>query len=142
MTRNRIGAILAGVGAALMIALALASTSCGMATPVQAQSQVDFDVDPEITGNSASTLGAVESCYHVVCPSAECSWDGTSTFDDVSDYIIDIVVTNDPPGPYAYVTQLNYDQTTVHIADRTATVRSRSVRRTSEPVRGPPATAP
>ena len=82
-----------------------------------AQGMVNFDIDPETTGNSASTLGTVEQdCYEITCPSAKCTWNGSSTFDGVSDYIIDIVVTGDTQAPVAYDASLNYDNTKVHIA--------------------------
>ncbi|MCJ7510638.1 MAG: hypothetical protein MUP14_07120 [Dehalococcoidia bacterium] len=77
---------------------------------------VSMDIDPEITDNSASTLGTVERCYEVTCPSANCTWDGVSSFDDTSDYNIDIIVTGDTQAPVAYDASLNYDNTKVHIA--------------------------
>ena len=81
----------------------------------QAQGTVDFDIDPEITGNTANTLGTVEDCYEVTCPSANCTWNGSSSFDDVSDYNIDIVVSGDTQAPIAYYASLNFDPTKVHI---------------------------
>ena len=73
-----------------------------------AQGTVNFDVDPEITGNSANTLGIVEQgCYEITCPSANCTWNGSSTFDGVSDYLIDIVVTGDTLAPAAYDAEMN-----------------------------------
>jgi len=82
-----------------------------------AQGTVNFDIDPEITGNDANHLGTVEACYAVACPSANCTWNGSATFDDVSDYIIDIVVTGDTQAPAAYDAALLYDQNIVHVAD-------------------------
>jgi hypothetical protein len=82
----------------------------------QAQGAVNFDIDPEITGNSANTLGTVEGCYAVTCPSANCTWNGSSSFDGVSDYSIDIVVTGDTQAPTMYDVSLNFDSTKVHIA--------------------------
>jgi len=81
----------------------------------QAQGTVDFDIDPEITGNYAATLGTVEDCYEVTCPSANCTWNGSSLFDDASDYNIDIVVSGDTQAPTAYYASLNFDPTKVHI---------------------------
>jgi hypothetical protein len=74
----------------------------------QAQGTVDFDIDPEITGNSATTLGTVEDCVRLNLPSP--------AFDGVSDYSIDIVVTGDTQAPTTYAASLNFDPTKVHIA--------------------------
>jgi hypothetical protein len=83
----------------------------------RAQGAVSFDIDPEITGNGADTLGTVENCYEVTCPSDECTWDGSSSFDDVSDYVIDVVVSGDTQAPSEYRAWLNYDEAKVHVAD-------------------------
>jgi hypothetical protein len=83
---------------------------------VQAQGTVNFDIDPQITGNTTNTLGTVEDCYAVTCPSANCTWNGSSSFDGVSDYNIDIVVTGDTQAPTTYAASLNFDPTKVHIA--------------------------
>jgi len=85
-------------------------------SPTWPGAPVSMDIDPDVTGNTASTLGTVESCYDVTCPSAECAWNGVSSFDNVSDYNIDIVVTGDTQAPVAYDASLNYDNTKVHIA--------------------------
>jgi len=69
---------------------------------------VTFDIDPEITGNAADTLGTIEDCVEIN--------PGALTFDDVSDYIIDIVVFGDTQAPIAYDALLNYDENIVHIA--------------------------
>ena len=87
---------------------------------VSAQGTVNFDIDPEITGNTANTLGTVEQgCYEITCPSPNCTWDGSSTFDGSVDYTIDIVVTGDTQAPRAYDAGLNYDNTKVNIEDPT-----------------------
>ena len=99
----------------LFVAL-LASLTLALPDEAHAQGTVNFDIDPEITGNSASTLGTVENCYAVTCPSAECTWDGSSSFDDVSDYVIDVVVSGDTEAPTNYHASLNYDETKVHVA--------------------------
>jgi len=106
---------------ALAAALAMAPVllgpwALGEQKSVQAQGTVNFDIDPEITGNSASTLGTVEDCYEVTCPSANCTWDGSSSFNNASDYKIDIVVTGDTQAPTDYYASLNFDPTKVHIA--------------------------
>jgi hypothetical protein len=86
---------------------------------------IEMGIDPETTGNTCGpspadcTLGVVEKCYAVTCPSAECTWDGSSTFDGISDYLIDVYI-DDPagsaPAPAGYDAWVNYDQTKVHIA--------------------------
>jgi hypothetical protein len=83
----------------------------------QAQGSVDFDIDPEIAENDADTLGTVEDCHEVTCPSVNCTWNGSSSFDDVSDYEIDIVVSGDTLAPTKYYASLNYDSNKVHIAE-------------------------
>jgi len=103
--------------AAIAVALAMATAFAERAPGAQAQDVVNFDIDPEITGNSADTLGTVERCYAVTCPSAECTWDGSSTFDGTSDYNIDIAVFGDTQAPVKYDAELVYDPTKVHIAD-------------------------
>jgi hypothetical protein len=100
----------------LFVAL-LASLTLALPDEAHAQGTVNFDIDPEITGNSADTLGTVEDCYAVTCPSAECDWDGSSSFDGVSDYVIDVVVTGDTEAPTNYHASLNYDETKVHVAE-------------------------
>jgi hypothetical protein len=109
------------VAGALAVPLAIALGLLGLPAMggqegAHAQGTVNFDIDPEITGNSADTLGTVENCYAVTCPSAECTWDGSSSFDDVSDYVIDVVVTGDAQAPTNYHAPLNYDETKVHVA--------------------------
>ncbi|UCH86928.1 MAG: hypothetical protein JSU97_00495 [Dehalococcoidia bacterium] len=110
------------VAGALIVSLAIALGLLGFLAmggqeSAHAQGTVNFDIDPEITGNSANTLGAVENCYAVTCPSVECTWDGSSSFDDVSDYVIDVVVSGDTQAPVSYDASLNYDETRVHVAE-------------------------
>ena len=102
---------------ALAVALVfLVSWGLNAQETAQAQGTVNFDIDPEATGNSASTLGTVEDCYEVTCPSANCTWDGSSSFDDESEYNIDIVVSGDTQAPTTYYASLSFDPTKVHIA--------------------------
>jgi hypothetical protein len=103
-------------GALAVAMVLLGSWALDAQETAQAQGTVDFDIDPKITGNSASTLGTVEDCYEVTCPSANCTWNGSSPFDDVSDYEIDIVVSGDTQAPTMYDVSLNYDSSKVHIA--------------------------
>jgi hypothetical protein len=110
------------VAGALTVLLAIALGLVGFPAvewqeSAHAQGTVNFDIDPQITGNSAGTLGTVENCYAVTCPSAECDWDGSSSFDGVSDYVIDVVVSGDTQAPIEYRATLNYDEAIVHVAD-------------------------
>ena len=114
MKRVKEGALAAALAIALVL---LGSWAFDAQESAQAQGTVDFDIDPEIAENDADTLGTVEDCYEVTCPSANCTWNGSSSFDDVSDYEIDIVVSGDTQAPTAYDVSLNYDSNKVHIAE-------------------------
>jgi len=102
--------IFGAVGAALVLVLVLAGTSYKGADVAYADAGViNFDIDPDTAGNSASTLGPVEGCVEITVPSP--------AFDGVADYDIDIIVTGDtgagePAGtghtPNAYDASLNY----------------------------------
>jgi len=103
---------------ALAVALViLGSWALDAKETAQAQGVVNFDIDPEIAGNDADSLGAVEGCYEVTCPSVNCTWNGSSSFDDVSDYNIDIVVSGGTQAPTLYDVSLNFDSNKVHIAE-------------------------
>jgi hypothetical protein len=120
--------------AALVAALALlAFSAVGEHDSALAQGlPLVMGIDPEITGNTCGpstppadgcTLGPIEECYEVACPSAECTWDpGVNDFDGTSDYVIDVYI-DDPAGsalaPTAYNAWVYYDQNIVHIADGT-----------------------
>jgi hypothetical protein len=93
------------VGAALATALAITLAALGLWAvggheSAVAQGTVNFDVDPETTGNSADTLGTIEDCVRLDIPSP--------SFDDVSDYNVDIVVYGDTQAPIAYDVSLTY----------------------------------
>jgi len=103
-------------GALAVAMVLLGSWALDAQESAQAQGTVDFDIDPEIAGNDADSLGTVEDCYEVTCPSANCTWNGSSSFDDVSDYNIDIVVSGDTQAPTTYAASLNFDSNKVHIA--------------------------
>jgi hypothetical protein len=101
----------------VLFVVLLASLTLALPDEAHAQGTVNFDIDPEVTGNSADTLGTVEDCYAITCPSAECTWDpGVNDFDGTSDYNIDIVVTGDTQAPTNYYASLNYGETKVHVA--------------------------
>jgi len=61
---------------------------------------VEMGIDPEITGNSASTLGALEQCVRVDVPNP--------AFDGVSDYDVDVYVRGDTQAPVAYDASVVY----------------------------------
>jgi len=67
---------------------------------------VRFDIDPNPSGNTPSTLGTVEDCVRV-------DVDPASFGDGTADVTIDIVVSGTPPGPMAYDAYLIYDPTDV-----------------------------
>jgi hypothetical protein len=69
---------------------------------------VEIGIDPEVTGNTATTLGTLEYCVRVDIASP--------AFDNVSDYNIDVYVQGDTLAPVAYDAWVTYDATKVHIA--------------------------
>ncbi len=72
---------------------------------VSAQGNVDFDIDPDNTGNTASTIGnGVQGCYRV---------DGSGGFDGTADITIDVVVQGDTLAPVAYDAWVIYEPTKV-----------------------------
>jgi hypothetical protein len=71
---------------------------------------IEMGIDVDTTGNTANTLGAVESCVRVDMPNP--------SFDGVSDYNIDIYVKGDTQPPRADNHRLKWDNAdAVHIAD-------------------------
>jgi len=72
---------------------------------------IEMGIDPDTTGNTASTIGTggVEKCVRVNYTA--------SGFDGVSDYNVDVVVFGDTLAPQYYNDSLKYDDTSlVHIA--------------------------
>ncbi|UCH87265.1 MAG: thrombospondin type 3 repeat-containing protein, partial [Dehalococcoidia bacterium] len=90
---------IAAAGATLALTVVLGIGLMG-GLRASAQGTVNFDIDPETTGNSANTLGTIEDCVEITVPSP--------SFDGVSDYVIDIIVTGDTQAPVAYDASLNY----------------------------------
>jgi hypothetical protein len=97
------------VVSATLLALAVASALTLMVVaglnplgPQQASAQgtVNFDIDPEITGNSADTLGAVENCLRL---------DGSGGLDGIPDVTIDVVVYGDTQAPKVYDASIFYE---------------------------------
>jgi len=68
---------------------------------------IEMGIDPETTGNTASTLGTLEPCVRVDIPSP--------AFDGVSDHNIDVYVKGDIDAPVAYDAWVTYDPDLVHI---------------------------
>jgi len=101
--------LLGAVGAALLVALLLTGTSYkGADIAHAAAGTVNYDVDPLTTGNDANHLGTVEACVRFD--------KAGGGFDGVSDYNIDVVVFGDTQAPDYYDSNLNYDQSLVHVA--------------------------
>jgi len=92
----------------LLAAMGLASLSiaaCGGRAEAEkigaaAAGTIEMGIDPETTGNTASTLGTLESCVRVDVPSP--------AFDDISDYIIDVYVKGDTQAPISYDASVVY----------------------------------
>jgi len=61
---------------------------------------IEMGIDPQTTGNTASTLGTLEPCVRVDVPSP--------AFDGVSDYNIDVYVKGDTQAPMAYDASVVY----------------------------------
>jgi hypothetical protein len=90
---------------AITCVISLLAVACG--GPAGAESSdaaqagaIEMGIDPEITGNSASTLGTLESCARVDVPNP--------AFDDVSDYNVDVYVRGDTQAPIGYDAELVY----------------------------------
>ena len=69
---------------------------------------VEMGIDPEVTGNTATTLGTLEYCVRVDVESP--------AFDGVSDHDIDVYVKGDTQAPVGYDAWVTYDASKVHIA--------------------------
>ena len=97
---------LAWIAAALGLLALLAVVGFGPLAEgeVSAQGTVNFDIDPNITGNSANTLGAVEDCVRV---------NGSGGFDGLADVTIDVVVQGDTQAPWVYDASFVYEPTKV-----------------------------
>jgi hypothetical protein len=99
--------LLAGVAIATALAVWVLRDDGGGSTRAEAGT-VEMGIDPEVTGNTASTLGTLEYCVRVDIPSP--------AFDNVSDYDIDVYVRGDTQAPEAYDAYVTYDASKVHIA--------------------------
>jgi hypothetical protein len=94
-----------GLVMALIIALALVSfqslggQQSAFADPSPGVNNVHFDVDPDPTGNTTTSLGDIEACVRV---------DGSGPLDGIADYTIDFTVAGDTEQPTAYDAWVDY----------------------------------
>ena len=91
-------AMLAAVGLVQLIGATLSA---------QAQGPIQMGLDMNTAGNTASTLGPIQSCY-------ELAWSGTP-FDGVADWTIDVYVAGDTQAPIVYDAWITYDNSKVHV---------------------------
>ena len=101
-----LGVLLAVVAVSTLLAVWLVWGREG-ATRAQGET-VEMGIDPDVTGNTAGSLGTLEDCVRLDVPSP--------AFDNVSDYAIDVYVQGDTQAPMAYDAWVTYDATKVHIA--------------------------
>jgi hypothetical protein len=97
--------VLGAAGIALVLALVLVGTPYKAPDTAHAQGLINFDIDPDTTGNTANNLGTVENCVEIVVASP--------AFDGVSDYNIDVVVFGDTDPPTAYDAEFTYNASVV-----------------------------
>jgi hypothetical protein len=98
--------LLAGVAIAAALAVWVLRDDGGGSTRAEGGT-VEMGIDPEVTGNSASTLGTLEYCVRVDIPSP--------AFDNVSDYNVDVYVQGDTQAPVGYDAWVTYDASKVHV---------------------------
>jgi hypothetical protein len=101
-----LGVLLAIVAVSVLVAVWVLRSDDG-STRAQGEA-IEMGIDPEVTGNTASTLGTLEYCVRVDIESP--------AFDDVSDYNIDVYVQGDTQAPVGYDAWVTYDASKVHIA--------------------------
>jgi hypothetical protein len=96
--------------AAIAVIALLSHQLVGTLGGAQAQSNVDFDIDPDVAGNTASGIGAggIEDCLRL---------DGSGGFDGSADHTIDVVVQGDTQAPTAYDAWITYDNSVIHVLD-------------------------
>lgn len=107
---RKIVLLAAGVAVVVTLAVLLSLRFVGSDEGASAQGDtVDFDIDPDISGNTASSIGAggVEDCVRVdVAPE--------NFGDGVADVTIDVVVQGDTLPPLAYDAYVIYEPTKVN----------------------------
>ena len=79
----------------------------GVTLPVQAQGTILMGLDMNTAGNTASSLGSIQSCYAL-------AWSG-APFDGVVDWTIDAYVAGDTQAPTVYDAWITYDNSKVHV---------------------------
>ena len=84
-------------------------------TPTPQGGAIEMGIDPETSGNTATTLGTLESCVRVDVPNP--------AFDGVSDYSIDVYVKGDTQAPLAYDAGVIFDATKVHVTQWDARIK-------------------
>jgi hypothetical protein len=94
MTRLLAIGLLATVGLASLSMVACGGRAEAERIGAAAVGTIEMGIDPETTGNTASTLGTLERCVRVDVPNP--------AFDDISDYNIDVYVKGDTQAPIAY----------------------------------------
>ena len=96
--------------AAVLTMLLLSPEWPGRHASTFAQGVVAFDIDPNVAGNTASTIGAggIEHCLRV---------DGSSGFDGSPDHAIDVIVRGDSKPPIAYDAWVAYEAARIHVLD-------------------------
>lgn len=110
MTRlARVILVTGTVSSLILLAVLAAGGGERLAKGATAQGGITMGIDPDTTGNTASTLGTVEDCVEITVPNP--------AFDDVSDYNIDVYVSGDTQTPIGYDAWVTYDSSIVHIAD-------------------------
>jgi hypothetical protein len=77
---------------------------------VHAQGNVGFDIDLDVAGNTASSIGGgvVQDCLRL---------DGSGGFDGSADRAVDVVVQGDTQAPTAYDAWVTYDNSVIHVLD-------------------------
>jgi hypothetical protein len=97
------------VAATAVIAL-LSLQLVGTLGGAHAQGNVDFDIDPDVAGNTASSIGpaGLQDCLRL---------DGSGGFDGSVDQTIDVVVQGDTQAPTAYDAWVTYDNSIIHVLD-------------------------
>ena len=105
MKKTIAATLAAGLAIALML---LGFWAVGEEQSAHAQGVVNFDIDPDITGNTANTLGTVERC-------ARCDVAPGDMGDGLYDCIVDVVVHGDTQAPTGYDVSLAYTDTVAQV---------------------------
>jgi hypothetical protein len=101
-----LGVLLAIVAVVVLAAVWALRDDSGSSTRAEGGA-VEMGIDPEVTGNTATSLGTLEYCVRVDIESP--------AFDNVSDYVVDVYVKGDTQAPAGYDAWVTYDAGKVHI---------------------------